>query len=67
MNHRSNTLCRAASDGECHWPLCPQERDGEPQRSGRHCPLDAISPDTHSTAEAVLAEARILRAPNQGE
>jgi len=33
--------CRAArSDGECIYSRCPQLRDGEPARSGRHCPLD---------------------------
>ncbi len=34
------TDCRAGSDGDCDWGQCPQERDGEPRRSGRHCPLD---------------------------
>lgn len=32
--------CRAGSDGECFWKECPQEREGEPAASGRHCPLD---------------------------
>jgi len=35
--------CRAAgrnSDGDCYWENCPQLRDGEPEKSGRHCPLD---------------------------
>jgi hypothetical protein len=32
--------CRSDSDGDCDWPGCPQLRDGEPTRSGRHCPLD---------------------------
>lgn len=32
--------CAAASDGECWHSQCPQIQDGEPQRSGRHCPLD---------------------------
>lgn len=32
--------CHASSDGECHWARCPQIRDGEPVKSGRHCPLD---------------------------
>ena len=27
-------------DGECTWEGCPQIRDGEPETSGRHCPLD---------------------------
>lgn len=32
--------CHAAADGDCIWPGCPQLRDGEPERSGRHCPYD---------------------------
>jgi hypothetical protein len=32
--------CRSKFDGECHWAGCPQLRDGEPEASGRHCPLD---------------------------
>lgn len=32
--------CHAARDGECFWSDCPQLRDGEPARSGRHCPID---------------------------
>jgi protein gp37 len=36
-------LCHAASDGECSAKSCPQIRDGEPGRSGRHCPLDRWS------------------------
>lgn len=32
--------CRAAKDGECRWKHCPQLRDGEPEKSRRHCPLD---------------------------
>lgn len=32
--------CRADCDGMCEHPKCPQFLDGEPQRSGRHCPLD---------------------------
>jgi hypothetical protein len=32
--------CRAARDGECVWSECPQLRDGEPVKSGRHCPYD---------------------------
>lgn len=31
--------CHADSDGDCFWPACPQKRDGEPAKSGRHCPL----------------------------
>ena len=34
--------CHASrGDGECNWTLCPQNREGEPMKSGRHCPLDA--------------------------
>lgn len=32
--------CAAARDGECAHERCPQLRDGEPAKSGRHCPLD---------------------------
>lgn len=32
--------CHAGRDGACGWVHCPQIRDGEPKRSGRHCPLD---------------------------
>lgn len=35
------TGCAAGRDGECSDPRCPQLRDNEPGRSGRHCPLDA--------------------------
>ena len=34
--------CRSGRDGECNWKHCPQERDGEPKRSGRHCPVDTF-------------------------
>jgi len=32
--------CRAHADGDCTWEGCPQLRDKEPHKSGRHCPLD---------------------------
>lgn len=32
--------CRADRDGDCTWELCPQNRDGEPEKTGRHCPID---------------------------
>ncbi len=32
--------CAASRDGECGDSRCPQLRDGEPGRTGRHCPLD---------------------------
>lgn len=34
------TLCATGRDGECGHAQCPQLRDGEPHKSGRHCPLD---------------------------
>lgn len=33
-------VCHADRDGDCMWEGCPQLRDGEPKKSGRHCPLD---------------------------
>ena len=35
------TACHAGMDGDCEWKDCPQLRDGEPGKSGRHCPLDS--------------------------
>jgi hypothetical protein len=32
--------CHGHEDSECAWKECPQIRDGEPEKSGRHCPLD---------------------------
>lgn len=32
--------CQAGKDGDCYWKACPQLRDGEPGKTGRHCPLD---------------------------
>jgi len=32
--------CMAGRDGECEWDGCPQLRDNEPHKSGRHCPRD---------------------------
>lgn len=32
--------CHSDNDGDCTWSGCPQLRDGEPERSGRHCPRD---------------------------
>ena len=37
---KPENYCHAGRDGECEWHDCPQLRDGEPARSGRHCPLD---------------------------
>lgn len=34
------TRCQASrGDGECNDGRCPQRREGEPERSGRPCPL----------------------------
>ncbi len=30
--------CMSDSDGDCEWPACPQNRDGEPMATGRDCP-----------------------------
>lgn len=45
MQGRYMTRCHADCDGECDWSECPQIRDGEPHKSGRHCPLDAEDRD----------------------
>jgi hypothetical protein len=37
--------CQADDDGDCVWKGCPQNRDGEPHLSGRHCPLDVTEAD----------------------
>jgi hypothetical protein len=39
------TACHAGGDGDCNWKECPQERDGEPGKTGRHCPLDVHEDD----------------------
>jgi hypothetical protein len=31
--------CHAQNDGDCTWDACPQMRDGEPEKTGRTCPL----------------------------
>ena len=38
--------CHAASDGECDALTCPQLRDGEPAKTGRHCPIDTWPDET---------------------
>jgi hypothetical protein len=35
-----NGRCAANNDGDCDHRDCPQLRDGEPVKSGRHCPFD---------------------------
>lgn len=39
------TDCHGHEDGDCFWVDCPQLRDGEPKRTGRHCPLDKREED----------------------
>lgn len=39
------TRCQADRDGDCTHKSCHQLRDGEPRRSGRHCPLDRSEDD----------------------
>lgn len=39
------TRCAAGRDGECNHPQCPQIRDDEPKKSGRHCPVDTETDD----------------------
>lgn len=34
--------CQSDRDGDCAYKRCPQLRDGEPVKSGRHCPLDLL-------------------------
>jgi hypothetical protein len=31
--------CQSNNDGECIWCFCPQRIDGEPEKSGRSCPI----------------------------
>lgn len=45
MSSRRMTRCQADCDGDCEWVGCPQLRDGEPGRSGRHCPWDVVVDD----------------------
>ena len=43
--HKDGERCHSSRDGECNDARCPQLRDGEPQKSGRHCPLDSLDSD----------------------
>lgn len=40
-----SATCHAGKDGECNWVNCPQDRDGEPEKSGRFCPLPGWGDD----------------------
>lgn len=48
LKDQAEDYCHADMDGECSWPGCPQLRDGEPMKSGRHCPLDHGHEDAES-------------------
>lgn len=37
--------CHANRDGDCSAATCPQLRDGEPEATGRHCPIDTWHED----------------------
>ncbi len=41
----STERCHADRDGDCNHANCPQLRDGEPKKSGRHCPIDTWKDD----------------------
>lgn len=45
---RPLTGCAAGKDGDCTHSQCPQLRDGEPSKTGRHCPLDSDVPVQHT-------------------
>lgn len=57
-NHQDHALakpkcpqCHADGDGDCTWKHCPQLRDGEPKKSGRHCPYDKAWSDYYDAEE----------------
>lgn len=52
----AGTHCHADSDGACDWKECPQLRDGEPGKSGRHCPLDEGTYELHDDQGTCLIE-----------
>lgn len=45
--------CHANDDGDCAWQNCPQLRDNEPKKTGRHCPRDyrVTDPDSEGRAD----------------
>jgi hypothetical protein len=40
QSDRRMTRCHSDDDGYCTHEDCPQLRDNEPYKTGRHCPLD---------------------------
>lgn len=43
--------CHSHADGDCFWEDCPQLKDGEPAKSGRHCPLDDSNDFLHNASQ----------------
>jgi len=37
---KTSEYCMSGKEGKCNWLNCPQLIDGEPDKSGRNCPLD---------------------------
>jgi hypothetical protein len=49
-DHTCHELCRgrchaSPGDGECFWKGCPQVKEGEPEKTGRTCPLPWVEDD----------------------
>lgn len=44
MSTETRTTCGAGMDGECYADGCIQRRDGEPDATGRFCPLPIGNP-----------------------
>jgi hypothetical protein len=40
QKYKEEQDCHSQKDGDCNWNFCPQNKDGEPEKTGRHCPLD---------------------------
>jgi len=38
-SQENKEYCHSQRDGDCIWLHCPQNRDNEPQKTGRSCPL----------------------------
>ena len=45
MTTMPEPYCRAQKDGDCIYSHCPQIKDNEPFKTGRHCPLDVYTDD----------------------
>lgn len=59
--------CKANQDGDCSWEHCPQLRDGEPVRSGRHCPIDTWAYEAEDENGPAAPPADLVRAIESGE